>query len=113
MSDCIFCQICQHQLPAKIVFEDEALVVFHDIKPKAKIHLLLAPKKHLASLNATEEEDLNLLGKLLWQAKEIAKELNLQEQGYKVIINCGRNAGQIVDHLHCHLLSGGLTSFVV
>lgn len=113
MSDCIFCQICQHQLPAKIVFEDEELIVFHDIKPKTKIHLLLAPKKHLASLNAAEEEDLNLLGKLLWQAKEIAKELNLQEQGYKVIINCGRNAGQIVDHLHCHLLSGELTSFVV
>lgn len=99
MLDCIFCKIINKELKANIVYQDQDFIVFKDIKPKAETHLLIMPKKHIESLN--ELEDINLAGKMLLLAKKIIKDTN-----YKIQINTGKKAGQIIDHLHLHLLSG-------
>ncbi len=104
--DCIFCSIAGKKLPSNMVFEDEAMVVFHDIHPKAKLHLLVVPKRHIPSLVETAEEDAGLLGALLLRARLIAAELGISEGGYKVVINTGSDGGQIIPHLHLHLLGG-------
>ncbi len=103
MRECIFCRIIDKQIPAKIVFEDEDMLVFHDIQPKAPVHLLLIPKKHIASLAHTEPEDTLLLGKLLAKTRQLAEESGLSN-GYKVLINTGEGGGQEVFHLHLHIL---------
>ena len=102
--DCIFCKIIKKEAPAEIVFENDQVVAFKDINPKAPIHILIVPKKHIVSINHIEKEDKTLLGELFLAAKKIAKEKNLE--GYKLLINVGRKGGQIIDHLHLHLLSG-------
>ena len=94
MSECIFCRIIDKQIPAKIVFEDEDMLVFHDIQPKAPVHLLLIPKKHIASLAHTEPEDALLLGKLLTKTRQLAEEAGLGN-GYKVLINTGEGGGEL------------------
>ena len=103
MSECIFCRIIDKQIPAKIIFEDDDMLVFHDIQPKAPVHMLLIPKKHIASLAHAEPEDTLLLGKLLAKTRELAKESGLGN-GYNVLINTGEGGGQEVFHLHLHLL---------
>lgn len=103
---CIFCQIVERQLPADIVFEDEELVVFKDIHPEAPIHVLLVPKIHLETVNDIEPEHTSLMGKLFLTAKHLASQWNIREQGYRLSVNVGRGAGQEVDHIHMHLLSG-------
>lgn len=102
--DCIFCKIIKKEAPAEIVFENDQVVAFKDINPKAPIHILIVPKRHIVSVNHIEEEDRTLLGELFLAAKKIAKEKKLE--GYKLLINVGRKGGQIIDHLHLHLLSG-------
>jgi len=102
--DCIFCKIINKETPADIVYESEKVIVFKDINPKAPIHILIVPKKHITSVKEVEIEDKELLGELFLVAKKIARDKNLK--GYKLIVNVGREAGQIVDHLHIHLLSG-------
>jgi len=102
--DCIFCKIIKKEAPAEIVFENDKIIAFKDINPKAPIHILIVPKKHIVSINHIEKEDKTLLGELFLAAKKIAKEKNLE--GYKLLINVGRKGGQIIDHLHLHLLSG-------
>ncbi|MCX7779148.1 MAG: histidine triad nucleotide-binding protein [Patescibacteria group bacterium] len=104
--ECIFCQIVQKKVPAQIVYEDEEILAFKDIQPKAKIHLLIIPKKHFVSLNEIGEKEKELLSRLLWQAKILAREFKISTIGYKIIINSGREAGQMIDHLHLHFLSG-------
>jgi len=99
MLDCIFCKIINKELKADIIYEDQDFIVFKDIKPKAEIHFLIAPKKHIESLN--QLEDIDLAGKLLLLAKKVIKDAN-----YRIQINTGKKAGQIIDHLHLHLLSG-------
>ncbi len=103
--DCIFCKIAQGQIPAKKVFEDEDLMAFHDIHPKAPVHILLVPKRHLVSLIYTEPSDQTLLGKMLVLAPKIAAE-NGSPDGFKLIINNGKVGGQEVYHLHMHILGG-------
>jgi len=103
---CIFCQIIKKEIPAQIVYEDEEILAFKDIQPKAKIHLLIIPKKHFVSLNKVRKKDKEILGKLLWQAKLLAKEFKISDSGYKIVINSGKDAGQVVEHLHLHLLGG-------
>lgn len=98
MKECIFCQIINKEIPSDIIFEDNDFVVFKDIKPKAKMHLLLLPKLHVETLN--ELPDVNLAGKLLLLAKKFAS-------NYRLLINVGRKAGQEIDHLHMHLLANG------
>jgi histidine triad (HIT) family protein len=102
---CIFCQIISHQLPAEIIFEDEDLAVFKDINPSAPIHLLIVPKNHLESLNAIDEKNTGILAKMVLAAKKIAEEQKIQN-GYRLLINTGREAGQVVFHLHMHLMGG-------
>lgn len=99
MLDCIFCKIINKELKADIIYEDQDFIVFKDIKPKATVHLLIAPKKHIESLN--ELEDIDLAGKMLLLPQKL-----IQDRNYKIQINTGKKAGQIIDHLHLHLLSG-------
>jgi histidine triad (HIT) family protein len=102
---CIFCQIVAHQLPANIVYEDNDLAVFKDINPSAPIHLLIVPKKHLDSLNSIDEKDAGIVTKMMMTAKRIAEQQKTQD-GYRLLINTGREAGQVVFHLHLHLMGG-------
>lgn len=106
MDNCIFCKIVKGEIPAKIVFENEHVLAFHDISPQAKVHILLIPKKHFATMNDLTPEDANLIGELHLAAQQIAKELNIADSGYRLINNCGKHAGQEVFHIHYHLLGG-------
>lgn len=105
--DCIFCQIANHEQQAEAVFENERLIVFRDIHPKAPIHLLIVPKKHIVSVNELGEEDCGLIGEMIFLARGLAKEQGISQSGYRLTINVGRGGGQIIDHLHLHLLGGG------
>jgi histidine triad (HIT) family protein len=106
MADCIFCKIIKGEIPTEFVYQDEDIVAFRDIKPAAPVHILIIPRKHLPSLNEAAIGEKELLGKALLVAKEIAKKEGIAETGYKIIINCGEQAGQVVFHLHIHLLGG-------
>ncbi len=105
MADCLFCRIAQKKIPAAIVYEDEDIIAFNDLKPKAPVHILIIPKKHIEKLQDIEDNDKELLGKIILVIKKIAKEKQISK-AYKVQINCGKNAGQLVPHLHFHLLGG-------
>ena len=102
--ECLFCKISKKEIPADIIYEDDKVISFKDIHPKAPFHILIIPKKHISSVNELEPEDKNLMGELLFTAKKISRDKNLK--GYKLVINVGRDGGQLVDHLHLHLLSG-------
>ncbi len=104
--ECIFCKIVNREVSADIVYEDEKIIAFKDIKPKAPVHLLIVPKKHIASVNHVEIEDKELMGDLILTAQKIAR--NMKLEGYNLQVNIGRTAGQIIDHLHIHLLSENL-----
>lgn len=106
MKQCIFCQIINKEAPADIVYEDNSVIVFKDINPSAPIHLLIVPKKHIISINNLKEQDKELVGYMFLVAKKIAKEQGVSEIGYRLIINVGKGGGQIIDHLHLHLLGG-------
>ena len=101
----IFKRIIDKEIPAKIVHEDELCLAFHDVAPQAPTHVLVIPKKELANLAATSEADQALLGHMLLTAKKVAEQLGLTN-GYRTVINCGRDGGQSVDHLHIHVLGG-------
>jgi histidine triad (HIT) family protein len=103
MSDCVFCKIAGGEIPAKLVFEDELIMCFHDLEPQAPVHALIIPRKHLESLDAAEDGDAALLGHLLLRVKGIAARLGL-ENGYRLVNNCGEDGMQSVKHLHFHLL---------
>ncbi len=103
MSDCIFCKIAAGQIPAQVVYEDEALLAFKDIRPAAPVHLLLIPKQHIASLADAQATDAALLGKMLLAVPKIAAENGLAH-GFKTQINTGVGGGQEVFHLHIHIL---------
>lgn len=104
--NCIFCKIVNKDIPAKIVFEDSDVLAFEDIKPQAPIHVVIIPKTHISKLSDTKKNDFGLLGKMISAVNEIAKINNITKSGYRVIVNCGPDAGQAVLHLHMHLLGG-------
>lgn len=104
--NCIFCKIINKELPAEIVYEDDDILAFRDINPKARIHVLVIPKKHISSVSEMEEEDISLIGKCLHRAKLIAEQKKIGQSGYKLVINAGEDGGQLVPHLHIHLLGG-------
>lgn len=110
MSDCIFCKIIEGDIPSDLVYQDEKLVVFRDIRPKAKTHLLLVPKLHIKSLLEVQEEHGDLLSHIMLVLPKIAKDAGLTT-GFRTVINTGPAGGQEVDHLHLHLLGGGLAKF--
>ena len=103
--DCIFCKIVAGQIPAKKVFEDEELLVFHDIHPWAPVHVLVVPKVHIASLAEAGPEHEALLGRMLGLAPRLMRQLGV-ENGFRTVINTGRDGGQEVAHLHMHVLGG-------
>jgi len=106
MEDCIFCKIIKGEIPSEIVYQDEQVIAFKDIQPAAPIHILVIPKKHISTLLDVTEEDSNLIGHIYQVINKIAKDLNIEEEGFRVIVNCGKDAGQEVMHIHFHLLAG-------
>ncbi|MHB8125632.1 MAG: histidine triad nucleotide-binding protein [Desulfitobacteriaceae bacterium] len=106
MSDCIFCKIVNKEIPSQIVYEDEYVIGFKDIYPVAPVHLLVIPKQHFKDLNATSKVDESLLGHILGVAQKLAAEFGVAEAGYRVVTNNGIDAGQIVEHLHFHIIGG-------
>jgi histidine triad (HIT) family protein len=108
---CIFCDIASKKAPAKLVYEDEEIVAFPDIHPVAPVHLLIIPKKHIASVNDLSDADQALVGKMILVAKKLAQENKIDQSGYRLVINCGKDGGQIIEHLHLHLLGGKKLEF--
>ena len=106
MDDCIFCKLINREIPAKILYEDNQIIAFEDINPQAPTHILLIPKEHFASLNDIPEEKKEILSHLLLRARNIAQELGIKENGYRIVLNTGKNSGQDVFHIHFHLLGG-------
>ena len=106
MNDCLFCKIKTGEIPSSKVYEDEDVFVFNDIHPKAPVHVLVVPKKHIDSLKSVTDTDTRLLGKLMMTIQKVGKKLGIDRNGYKVIANNGEDAGQLVFHLHFHLLGG-------
>lgn len=103
---CLFCRIAAHEIPASIVYEDDEVVAFNDINPQAPTHVLLVPRKHIATLSDAATDDAALLGNLLRRAAAIAKERGIEASGYRTVFNTNRDAGQTVFHIHLHLLGG-------
>ena len=106
MEDCLFCKIIKGEIPCNKVYEDDDVLAFYDIEPVAKIHILVIPKKHIASIAHMEKEDEALIGKVYSVINKIAEEQGFKENGFKVIVNCGEDGGQEVMHLHFHILAG-------
>lgn len=104
--DCLFCRIVRRELPAKILFENERLLAFEDIRPKAPVHFLVIPKDHFASLNEAPDGAEALLGEILLRARDLARQKGVGESGYRVVLNTARDSGQEVSHIHFHILGG-------
>jgi len=104
--DCIFCQIVSGKLPTDIVYQDEEVIAFHDIKPQAPVHLIIIPRRHIPSLVHLSQADLSLVGHMVGIANQLAKREGVAESGYRLVINCGEESGQLVPHLHLHLIGG-------
>jgi len=106
MADCIFCKIANKEIPSEIVYEDDKVIAFKDLDPQAPVHVLVIPKKHISTLNDIKEEDFNLIGHIYNTIKNLAKDMGIDEEGYRVVSNCGEFGGQSVFHIHFHLLGG-------
>ena len=106
MNNCLFCKIAEGQIPSKIVYQDEDVVAFEDTNPQAPYHILLIPRRHIASMADLTEEDGTLLARLFMVAAKLAHKLGFDESGYRFVTNVGPDAGQSVFHLHFHLLGG-------
>lgn len=103
---CIFCKVIEKKVPAKVLHEDEYAVAFEDLNPQAPVHVLIVPKKHIADIHSIVVTDREIIGHLFFVAKSIAVQKGLEQGGYRMVINNGRDAGQSVFHIHLHLLSG-------
>lgn len=103
---CLFCNIATQKIPTKLVYEDEHVVAFNDIAPQAPTHILIIPKKHIATINDFADEDTFVIGHMMQTAKKLAKDLGLSENGFRVVMNCNKFGGQAVYHVHFHLLGG-------
>ena len=107
---CIFCEIIAKRQTADVVYEDDDILVFKDINPTAPVHVLLVPKEHIATVNDVDEaRHVELMGRLFVVAKKLAAQWGIVEQGYRLTVNVGRGGGQVVDHMHMHLVSGRRT----
>jgi histidine triad (HIT) family protein len=104
--DCIFCQIVAGKIPGEITYQDEALIAFRDINPQAPTHLLIIPRKHIPSVAELPETELPLIGRMVTTARELAKREGIAQTGYRLVVNCGEWGGQVVPHLHMHLIGG-------
>jgi len=102
--DCLFCQISDGKIPAKIIYQDEKAIAFNDINPQAPTHVLIVPREHIATINDLQKNHHELIGHLFQIAKNIAAEKGMSEDGYRVVMNCNKHGGQAVYHIHLHLL---------
>ena len=102
----IFSKIINKEIPAEIVYEDDVVLAFNDIDPKAPVHILIIPKKEIATLNDIMPDDAELIGRIIIAAKNIPKEKGLDSDGYRLVMNCNEDGGQTVFHIHCHLMGG-------
>lgn len=105
-NECIFCKIVAKKLDSKVVYEDKEIMAFKDIHPIAPVHVLIIPKEHISSINDVTKENALLLGKMIVAARNIAEELKIAEDGYKLLFRTGKHGGQEVDHIHLHLIGG-------
>lgn len=106
MDDCIFCKIIKGEIPCNLVFEDDKVICFKDINPEAPVHVLIVPKKHIESLNSLTDEDTAIISHIYKVAKDVVKDLNVDNTGYRIVTNCGEDGGQSVNHVHFHVLGG-------
>lgn len=104
--ECIFCQIAAGTVASNMLYHDRRVVAFHDISPQAPVHLLIIPRKHIASLTDLSGGETSLIGHMAKVANQMAKEQGIAESGYRIVVNCGKQGGQLVPHLHMHLLGG-------
>jgi histidine triad (HIT) family protein len=104
--DCLFCKIIHGEKPGEFLYQDESLVVFRDIYPSAPVHLLVVPRKHIRSLNDITEPDQRILLRMILKAREVAQEQGISASGYKLLFNVERGGGQVIFHLHMHLMGG-------
>lgn len=103
---CIFCKIVQKVIPAAIVYDNGDVLAFNDIKPQAPVHVVIIPKAHINNISDISEKDAALVGKMIFAAKMIAKNMNIEKSGYRLVFNCNKDAGQEVFHIHAHLMGG-------
>ncbi|MBU0580106.1 MAG: histidine triad nucleotide-binding protein [Candidatus Margulisbacteria bacterium] len=106
MGDCIFCKIINKEIPSKIVYEDEKILAFHDIDPKAPVHILVIPKKHISNNLSLSDKDYSVIGEMFKVMNKIAKDQGLDKTGFRIVNNTLKDAGQLVEHIHFHLLGG-------
>jgi len=106
MEPCLFCRIANHELPAKMVHEDDRVIAFHDINPQAPVHVLVVPRKHIPTLNDVSTDDAALVAHILEVASRIAEQMGVAQKGYRTVFNVNAEAGQSVFHLHLHLIGG-------
>lgn len=106
MNDCVFCRIVAGEIPTKRVYETDTVLAFHDLNPQAPHHLLVIPRRHIATLDDANESDRVVLGELLLAGAEIARRLGFADAGYRTVINCNQDGGQSVYHIHLHVLGG-------
>jgi len=104
--DCIFCDITAGKIPSDIIYQDEEVIAFRDINPQSPVHLLVIPRKHITSLVQLTKKEKPLMGHMVTVANQLAKDEGIAESGYRLVINCGRQGGQLVPHLHLHVLGG-------
>ena len=105
-NDCLFCKIVEKKIPADIVYESEDIIAFKDIEPKAPIHCLIIPKKHISTINDIDGSNSNIIGLMYEAAAQLARTFNVDKDGYRVVMNCNSNGGQTVYHIHLHFLAG-------
>ncbi len=104
--DCLFCKIINNEIPSEFIYEDDSFVVFRDINPQAPVHLLIVPKKHIRSINDLTDDDKTILSDIFMVAKKMAKQESVNESGYKLVFNVEKGGGQVIFHLHLHLIGG-------
>ena len=112
MQKCLFCKIAKKEIPADIIYENNRLMAFKDIKPVAPVHILIIPKSHIPSIDHLEAKDQKLVSDLVLAAQKLARDQGISKSGYRLIFNIGKDAGQTVDHLHLHLIGGRKLSWV-
>ena len=103
---CIFCRIAEGQIPSDIVYQDDEFIAFNDIHPQTPVHILIIPRKHIVSIAELADEDVPLMGRMMAVARKVAEEAGVSQEGYRLVINTGPEGGQIIMHVHLHLLGG-------
>jgi histidine triad (HIT) family protein len=104
--DCIFCKIVAGEIPSDTVYEDEEIIAFRDINPQAPVHIVIIPRRHIAALSRLSQSDSALVGRMVAVGNKLAEKEGIAERGYRLVINCGKEGGQLVPHLHLHLVGG-------